>query len=85
MKHFASSKFWSSYDKLPPSIQQSVARNFALLKANPRHPSLQLKNVGRYRSVRAGRGYRAIGIDIDEGILWIWIGTHDEYERMIKL
>ena len=36
-------------------------------------------------SVRIGRtGYRAIAVDVPNGFLWIWIGTHDEYERLLK-
>ncbi len=55
-----------------------------MLKVDPRHSSLHLKKVGRFWSVRAGHGYRATGVDVDDGILWIWIGTHDEYERVIR-
>jgi hypothetical protein len=85
MKHFASHHFWTAYEKLPSLIQASADKNFALLKADDRHPSLHLKKVGRFWSVRAGHGYRAKGVDADEGIIWIWIGAHDEYERQIRL
>jgi len=85
MKHFASSHFWTAYEKLPPPIKASADKNFALLKADPRHPSLHLKKVGRFWSVRAGHGYRATGVDAETGIIWIWIGAHDEYERVIRL
>jgi len=59
-------------------------KNFELLKADPKHPSLHLKKVGGYWSVRAGRKYRAVGVDIDEGILWFWIGVHSEYDKIIE-
>jgi len=85
MKHFASHHFWAAYEKLSRLIKASADKNFALLKADSRHPSLHLKKVGRFWSVRAGHGYRAKGVDIEEGILWIWIGAHDEYERVIRL
>jgi hypothetical protein len=84
MAHLASRSFWTAYQKLSPPIRRSADKNFALLKVDPRHSSLQLKKVGRFWSVRAGHGYRAMGVDVDEGILWIWIGTHDEYERLIR-
>jgi len=54
-----------------------------LLNQEPRHPSLQLKKVGRYFSARVGLGYRALGVEIPDGILWFWIGNHAEYERLI--
>jgi len=53
MMHFASPSFWELYDKLPPAIQEVADKNFELLKADPKHPSLHLKKVGRYWSVRA--------------------------------
>ncbi len=83
MMHFASPSFWEAYDKLPPAVREVADKNFKLLKADPKHPSLHLKKAGRYWSVRAGKKYRATGIDVDEGILWFWIGAHSEYEKMI--
>jgi hypothetical protein len=32
--------------------------------------------------VRIGDHYRALGIDVKEGVYWIWIGTHAEYDRI---
>ena len=84
MKHFASPSFWELYDKLPLAIREVADKNFELLKADPKHPSLHLKKVGRYWSVRAGKKYRAAGVDIDQGILWFWIGVHSEYDKIIK-
>ncbi len=84
MRHFASPSFWEHYDKLPRAIQEVADKNFELLKADPKHPSLHMKKVGRYWSIRAGKKYRAVGVDIDEGILWFWIGVHSEYDKIIE-
>ena len=85
MRHFASSRFWQCFEALPPRTQALARRNYALLKGNPLHPSLQFKSVsqGRYRSVRIGLGYRAIGVPVPDGVQWFWIGTHAEYDRLI--
>jgi hypothetical protein len=83
MKHLASPSFWESYEELPSAVQEMADKNFELLKANPKQPSLHLKKVGRYWSVRAGKKYRALGIEVDEGILWFWIGIHSEYSKLI--
>ena len=83
MKHFASPSFWEGYDKLPSDVQGVADKNFELLKADPKHPSLHLKKVGRYWSVRAGKKYRAVAVEIDEGLLWFWIGVHSEYDNII--
>ncbi|MCD8481584.1 MAG: hypothetical protein LR015_02230 [Verrucomicrobia bacterium] len=84
MKHFASPDFWFYYRLLPEKIQELADKNFALLKENPRHASLRLKKVGSFWSVRIGISYRAIGKEREEGVVWMWIGSHAEYEQLIK-
>lgn len=64
-------------------MQILADKNFELLKSNPSHPSLHLKQVGRFRSVRVGIHYRALGVDIPDGIVWFWIGTHAEYDALV--
>jgi hypothetical protein len=83
VKHFASSAFWTAYEKLPVDVRELADRNYELLKENPSHPSLHFKSIGRFRSVRVGLRYRALGVEVDEGVYWFWIGTHAEYDRMI--
>ncbi len=58
-------------------------QNYKLLKENPRHPSLRFKRVGKYWSIRIGLHCRALGEDTENGILWGWIGSHEEYDRII--
>ena len=64
--------------------QRSADQSYALLKTNPTHPSLHLKKVDKYWSIRASGTYRALGLPVEDGILWFWIGTHAEYERLIE-
>ena len=59
-------------------------RSFALLKSDPRHPSLHFKRLGELWSVRVGDRYRALGTDVRDGIYWVWIGTHAEYDKIIR-
>jgi hypothetical protein len=59
-------------------------KNFALLKSNPHHPSLQLKQIGRYWSVRVSLRYRALAVEVEEGLLWFWIGSHADYDALIR-
>jgi hypothetical protein len=83
VKHFASHSFWAAYSKLPQHIRELADKNFELLKENPSHPSLQLKRIGRFRSVRVGSKYRALAVESDGDLLWFWIGSHADYDRMI--
>ena len=84
VKHFASPDFWFRYRQLPENIRGIADKNFALLKENARHPSLHLKKAGDYWSVRVGLGYRALGKERAEGIVWVWIGSHADYDAMFK-
>jgi hypothetical protein len=83
LKHRASSRFWQAYDKLPPEVRELADAAFALLKRDPRHPSLHFKKVGRFWSARVGAHHRALAVEHDDALLWFWIGRHDEYDRLI--
>ena len=84
MKHFASPAFWRAYERLPESARALADKNYVRLKQDPQHPSLHFKQIGRYWSVRVGAHYRALGMDVEDGVLWFWIGSHADYDRMIE-
>ncbi len=87
MKHFALPRFWRHYRALPEQVKRVADRNFKQLKANPYHPSLHFKKVGRRKqlwSVRVGEHYRALGRDKPEGVVWFWIGTHADYDKLLS-
>jgi hypothetical protein len=84
MKHFASGAFWEAYGKLPEPVRTLADKNYALLKVNPQHPSLRFKKVGRFWSVRVGLRYRALAVEADSDLLWFWIGSHADYDAMIR-
>jgi hypothetical protein len=81
--HHATPQFWDRFDELPDQIQRLARKNFELLKQNPRHPSLHFKRIGRFWSVRVGLSYRALAIEDDADFIWVWIGDHDSYNRII--
>ncbi|NOU21718.1 MAG: hypothetical protein HOO93_07995 [Methyloglobulus sp.] len=84
MIHKAASSFWDCYEKLQLETQELADKNFLLLKSDPNHPSLQFKKVGKVWSVRVGLHYRAIATQIDGGFLWVWIGIHTDYEKLLQ-
>ena len=86
MRHFASPEFWACYRALPKDVQELADEKYKLLKADPRHPSLQLKKVRRFWSARVGLHHRVVGVDaqgLADGIVWFWIGTHGDYDRLV--
>jgi hypothetical protein len=89
MQHHAATDFWNEYLALPREIRARADQRFSLLKADPRHPSLQFKKVGERRgqeiwSARITLSYRALAIKREEGYLWFWIGDHKTYDRLIS-
>lgn len=84
MKHFTVPSFWKNYDELSPRIQALADKNFELLKKNPKHPSLHFKKIEKYWSVRVGLNYRSLAVEVEEGVLWFWIGNHAMYDKLVK-
>jgi hypothetical protein len=83
MRHLASAAFWDCYAKLPLQVRELADKNYALLKTDPRHPSLRFKKVGRFWSVRVGLRYRALAVEAGDDLLWFWIGSHADYDSLI--
>lgn len=87
MKSRTTAAFRSSLATLPPTIRSQADRAYALFRSNPQHPSLRFKLVHASRriySVRIGLHYRALGVLEADLIIWFWVGSHDEYERLIQ-
>ena len=83
--NYTTRRFWECYNALPEEVQRTADRCYELLKTDSSHPSLHFKKVGKYLSVRAGQNYRALGVEIKDGISWFWIGTHAEYDKLIDI
>jgi hypothetical protein len=84
MRHFASPDFWAAYRNLPEAVRNLADKNFAQLKSDPRHPSLHFKKIGKLWSARVGLHYRALATEVDDDLVWFWIGSHAEYDRLTK-
>lgn len=69
---------------MPARVQNEARKQFDLLKSDPSHPSLHFKRVGKFWSVRISLYYRALAIKDEKDYIWVWIGTHDQYQKMIK-
>jgi hypothetical protein len=55
-------------------------------RADPAHPSIQFKRVSTSEpvySARIGLAHRAPGLLEGDAVTWFWIGSHDDYERLL--
>jgi hypothetical protein len=84
VKHFASPEFWQAYERLPVAVQSLADRNFDRLKQDASYPSLHFKPAGRFWSARIGLHYRALAVKDGDDFVWFWIGSHAEYDRLLK-
>ena len=81
----ASADFRACFDALPKSIQRTARKQYKLFRQNPSHPSLQYKELEPgLMSIRVILGYRALGWRRGDAVLWFWIGSHAEYDRLIR-
>ena len=79
-------KFRKALLKLPNNIKSQAKIAYRQFKKDPYYPSLQFKcihNVKPIYSVRINIDYRAVGIMSDMEIVWFWIGTHAEYDKLL--
>lgn len=79
-------RFRELLDALPAEIQKRARRAYTLFRENPNHPSLRFKNVhttAPIYSARVSLDYRAVGVIQNDVIIWFWIGTHADYERVL--
>lgn len=80
-------RFWRLFDELPNQVQDQASKEFAIWRENPAHPTLHLKLVGKSEplfSVRVDLRHRAVGLLRNDTITWMWIGSHDDYERLLS-
>ncbi|MFW6358957.1 MAG: type II toxin-antitoxin system RelE family toxin [Chroococcales cyanobacterium] len=88
MKSELTDSFLKQFAELPERVKQTARKNYKLWKQNPTHPSLEFKKLNTQEtvySVRVGIGWRAVGVEKKpDTIVWFWIGSHSEYDKLLK-
>ena len=77
--------FWRAYAALDSSAKEAARRAYRRFVDNPAHTSLRFKKLGgdeQVWSVRVNEQYRAVGERQGDTIWWVWIGTHNEFDRL---
>lgn len=86
MKSIVTRDFMECFACLPEAIRNQARRSYRLWKRNSKHPSLHFKSISGHEglfSVRVGRDWRALGRIKDNSLIWFWIGSHAEYDRLV--
>ena len=79
-------EFRKTFVSHPDDVRRHAQRAYRLFHADPHHPSLRFKKVdeeSNIYSVRVGLGYRALGVLDGSTIVWFWIGSHAECDRLL--
>jgi hypothetical protein len=79
-------RFWRLFYELPDEIQGEAKRAYRLFVNNRTHPGLQFKKLegeDAIYSARIGLNYRALGAMKKNRIVWYWIGSHADYDRLV--
>lgn len=88
MRSRTTRRFREAFRSLPNDIQERTREAYARFRENPDHPGLRFKKIqarGNVHAVRITRDYRALGTVHSDEVVWFWVGSHEDYERMIKL
>ena len=87
MKSRTTRRFRRCFAELSPAVQRQARDAYRLFRNNPHHPGLRFKKVHPTEpiySVRISTTYRALGVLRGDEILWFWIGSHSDYERLLS-
>ncbi len=79
--------FRKAFDALPEDIQDRAREAFKLFSENPGHPGLRLKQVHSTEPIYSARvtlDYRALAIRNNDVWIWFWIGSHADYDQLLK-
>ena len=84
MKSLTRPSFWRAYQSLDPRVRDAARKAYHLFTENPDHPSLRFKRLAGYEniwSVRINEQYRAVGERTGDSIVWVWIGSHNDFDN----
>lgn len=79
--------FWETFSRLPEAIKAQARKSYRLWKANPTHPSIHFKRIHTSEalySIRISKGWRVLGLLDNNTMTWFWIGSHGDYEKIIR-
>ena len=86
MRSRTTRRFRDSLSALPREVQRQARRAYERFEQDPYHSSLQFRRVHTVLpvySARIGMHYRAVGIGENETLVWIWVGSHADYDSLL--
>ncbi|MCC3414756.1 MULTISPECIES: hypothetical protein [unclassified Microcoleus] len=87
MKSRTTAEFRKSFAALPKQVQEQTREAYRQFKENPSYPSLRFKKVHSelpIYSARISNNYRAVGQLDGDTVIWFWVGSHADYDRLLS-
>ena len=75
------------FSELPVEVQRQARRAYRTFRDNSNHPSLRFKPIHPTRpiySARISADYRAVDVLKGDEIVWYWIGSHSDYDKLLS-
>jgi len=84
LKSLATKRFWKCYGELPGEVRNLADRYYKLWKENPFNPTLSFEEIrSDIWRIKIGYRYRALAKRYNDTIVWIWIGSHEDYNKLL--
>ena len=87
MRSRTTTRFRKQLAALPEEVRRQAKKAYQRFKRDPWHRSLHFKQVhpsAPIYSVRVTKGHRAVGKRDERGMLWYWIGSHADYDTLLR-
>ncbi|KOP26088.1 hypothetical protein AMR41_12575 [Hapalosiphon sp. MRB220] len=87
MKSRTTVQFRKAFADLPEQVQEQTRQAYRQFKQDPAHPSLRFKKVHSelpIYSARISKSYRAVGLLEADTVIWFWVGSHAEYDKLLS-
>ncbi len=87
MKSRTTRRFRDLLAALPAQVRRQAKDAYRLFRQDPNHPGLHFKRLvpePPTYSARVGIGYRAVGARKGDTVIWHWIGSHADYDRLLR-
>jgi hypothetical protein len=84
VSNHTTARFREMRDRLPEQVRRSAYAAFDIFKTNPDHPGLNFRKVGRFWGISFANGYRALAVKDGEDLIWFFIGSHADYDKIKK-
>ncbi|WP_397197122.1 hypothetical protein [Nodosilinea sp. LEGE 07298] len=86
MKSRTTIQFRKLFANLPNQVQQQTRSAYRHFQKDPSYPSLRFKKVHPdlpIYSARINKNYRVVGQLEGDTVIWFWVGSHAEYDRLL--